>query len=291
MHIYTKSIGFGDFSGSKMKEIERETKYAFTSHERRILDRDTDYCEYRKKFGERLALGLYGTVDMHEEFERDYAVPIFEGKGVTMYSDMTVEKRMDREAYIGICEDARVDISIIFYIQNAMEYLREKQNGNLRRKKISITLSGLALEGTVLLPVIKNEQKKKQQKEDFRNRMMLLSAAREGNEDAIETLTLNDMNLYHQVSQRIERKEDIFSIVDTYFMPAGVECDRYSIMGEIIAMDVDVNNVTQEEILILTLNVNEMIFDVCVPKHRVLGEPDVGRRFRTEIWLQGRINF
>lgn len=292
MHTFRKAIGYGDrISASAMKEIEREIMISFTSHERCILDQDTDYCEYKKQIGERLSLAMYGTVDLDEQFEKEYTVPLFEGSDVTTYANVTVEKRMDREAYIGICEDMRVDISIMFYIQNAMEYMREKQTGNLKKRKVSVTLSALALEGTVLLPIVKNEEKKKRQKEAFRNRMMLLSAAREGNEEAIEILTLNDMDLYQQVSKRIERREDVFSIVDTYFMPYGAECDRYSVMGEIIAMDIDLNEQTMEKILILTLDVNEMVFDVCVPKEKVMGEPAVGRRFRADIWLQGRINF
>ena len=178
----------------------------------------------------------------------------------------------------------------MFYLQNPMEYIREKQAGNLKKKGTSVTLCGLAEAGTVILPVIKNERDKKQQKEAFWNRMMLLSAARKGDSDAIETLTLNDMELYQSVSKRIV-KEDIFSIIDTYFMPYGVECDLYSVMGEIMDMDMIVNSLTDQKILILTLNVNEMIFDVCVPRETILGEPAIGRRFRANIWMQGKINF
>ena len=54
-------------------------------------------------------------------------------------------------------------------------------------------------------------------------------------QSAIETLTLDDIDMYSQVSKRLAN-EDIFSIVDTYFMPYGIECDLYSIMGEILAV-------------------------------------------------------
>ena len=58
------------------------------------------------------------------------------------------------------------------------------------------------------------------------NRSQLLNAARKGDEDAIESLTLDDMDTYTAISKRIQ-KEDVFSLVDTYFMPYGVECDHY----------------------------------------------------------------
>lgn len=291
MHKYTKSIGFGEeISGSMMRKVEEEVRSEFTSHERMVLDENTDYCEFRKIIGERLELAMYGVLDLDDHFEKEYSVPVFQGKGVTTYADVIVEKKIDKEAYVGICEDPRVDISLMFYLQNPMEYARELQSGNLSKKKTSVTLSALACEGTVLLPVTKNEKNKKEQREQFRDRMMLVSAARKGDSEAIETLTLKDMDTYQKVSRRVVR-EDIFSIIDTYFMPYGVECDLYSIMGEILDMDLVINEVTREKIMILTLDVNEMIFDVCVPKSRILGEPAVGRRFRTNIWLQGKINF
>ena len=291
MHKYSKAIGFGgDISGSMMRKVEEEVRREFTSHERMILDEDTDYCEFRKILGERLELAMYGVMDLDENFEKEYSVPVFQGKGITTYADVIVEKKIDKEAYIGICEDARVDISLMFYLQNPMEYVRELQSGNLSKKKTSVTLAGLAYDGTVLFPVTKNEKDKKEQREQFRDRMMLVSAARKGDSEAIETLTLKDMDTYQKVSKRVVT-EDIFSIIDTYFMPYGVECDLYSIMGEILDMDLVINEVTREKIMILTLDVNEMIFDVCIPKANILGEPAVVRRFRTNIWLQGKINF
>ncbi len=110
--------------------------------------------------------------------KKNTVFPVFQGKGITTYADVIVEKKIDKEAYVGICEDARVDISLMFYLQNPMEYVRELQSGNLGKKKTSVTLSALACEGTVLLPVTKNEKDKKEQREEFRNRMMLVSAAR-----------------------------------------------------------------------------------------------------------------
>ena len=48
----------------------------------------------------------------------------------------------------------------------------------------------------------------------------------------MESLTIEDLDLYSMASRRATR-EDIYSIVDTTFMPSGIECDQYSILGEI----------------------------------------------------------
>jgi len=141
-----------------------------------------------------------------------------------------------------------------------------------------------------MLPIIKNEKDKKKVKKVARDRNHLIAEARKGDEDAIESLTLEDMDTYTTISRKIQ-KEDVFSIVDTYFMPYGVECDQYSVLGEITACELVRNRMTGEEIHRMTVNCNELIFDICINKEDLLGEPEVGRRFKGTLWMQGFINF
>ena len=191
---------------------------------------------------------------------------------------------------MGICEDPKVGISLIFHLQNGIEYMRERQLGIATELAVSVTFSGLALSGKILFPVKKSEDQVKNEKEASDNRKVLLNAARSGDQTAIETLTLDDIDTYSKVSRRLIH-EDIFTIVDTYFMPYGVECDLYSIMGEILAVRKRENTLTKEPLYQMKLDVNELQFDVCVPAKEVMGEPEIGRRFKGTIWLQGYINF
>lgn len=154
----------------------------------------------------------------------------------------------------------------------------------------SVTFSGLAQGGMILLPVNKNEQQILNEKRASDTRRELMNAARKGDQAAIETLTFDDMDLYSKVSKRLAN-EDVFSIVDTYFMPFGAECDMYSIMGEILAVRERINRMTGVRLYQMRLNVNELTFDICVPAESVMGEPEIGRRFKGTIWLQGYINF
>ena len=62
-------------------------------------------------------------------------------------------------------------------------------------------------------------------------------------------------------------------------------------MGEILSVKEAENLVTKEKLYQLRLDVNELQFDICVPQKEVLGEPEIGRRFKGNIWLQGEINF
>lgn len=291
MHKYLKAIGFTELKKKQeIREILKQTADEFDLQRAVSLDETSEFCELKKQYGDNVGISVYGEMDQDEIFEREYYVPYFEGSGITTYADVLVERRIEKEMYVGICEDVKVGASIIFHIQNAIEYMKEKQLGGLAKKTTSVTLSGLGSSGMILFPISKDEHLEKTRKEEERNRMMLLSAARNGDQEAMESLTLDDIDTYSKVSKRLIT-EDIFTIVETYFMPYGVECDEYSILGEIIDLRKTQNKVTQETLYIMTLDVNELQFDVCIPEKEVMGVPEVGRRFKGNIWLQGKINF
>ena len=92
------------------------------------------------------------------------------------------------------------------------------------------------------------------------------------------------------ISKRIEN-EDVLSIVSTYFMPCGLECDLYSVLGEIIHFEKRENSLTKEKVYVMTLDCNGLEFDVCINAEDLMGEPQVGRRLKASIWLQGRLEF
>ena len=269
MHQYLKAIGFENIQTRKdLKKLLKEVEENFT-HQTIVSYRPgEDFCEFQKEFGQDVGITLCGELDDKEHFEAAYYFPYFEGSGVTTYAEIDVQRKIEKEQYVGLCEDSKIGISLIFTLQNGVEYMREKQ-------------AGLAN---------KNEQQILNEKRASDTRRELMNAARKGDQAAIETLTFDDMDLYSKVSKRLAN-EDVFSIVDTYFMPFGAECDMYSIMGEILAVRERINRMTGVRLYQMRLNVNELTFDVCVPADSVMGEPEIGRRFKGTIWLQGYINF
>ena len=99
---------------------------------------------------------------------------------------------------------------------------------------------------------------------------------------------MEDIDTYSAVSKKIT-KEDVFSLVDTYFMPNGMECDHYSILAEIIDFRLETNYLSSEKVYSFILNCNGLPLTVCINEKDLLGEPQIGRRFRGNIWLQGEI--
>ena len=291
MHKYMRAIGFSKYAERrKLKElltdvIMNSDKRAYTINQDEIM-----LGEFCKNFADSMGIAVCGEFDEDDKFIYDYYFPYLIGNGITSYEDVSVERHAAKDSYAGVCDDMKVGISLIFYLRNMIPYVKAQAMGNLPIRGTSVTLSGLSVSGSIMMPILKDEKQKRRVKKDSANRSNLLAAARKGDEEAIETLTLEDMDMYTTISRRIQ-KEDIFSLVDTYFMPYGVECDQYSILGEITDMRLTTNQVTGEEIYILTICCNELTFDVCINIIDLFGEPQVGRRFKGVIWLQGQINF
>ena len=237
-----------------------------------------------------MGIAVCGEFDESDKFTYDYFYPYLRGTGISSGEDVSVERHADKESYAGVCDDIKVGVSLIFYLQNMVPYVKAQNEDMLPIRGTTLTLSGLSLGGNILLPISKNEKQVQKIQKASRNRNQLIAAARKGDEDAIESLTLEDMDTYTSISRKI-LTEDVFSLVDTYFMPYGVECDQYSVMGEILDITLRTNKLTGEEIYVMHLNCNDLEFDVCINKQDLYGEPQVGRRFKGTIWLQGYINY
>lgn len=291
-----RAIGFSRFENRReLQELLTEVvmnadKRAMTMEAVNSYKDHTLLGEFCKNFADGLGIAVCGEFDEEEKFIYEYFYPYLEGSGITSCEDISVERHAEKDSYAGVCDDVKLGISLIFYLRNKIPYIKAQATGQLPIRGTTLTLSALSVNGTVMLPIQKDEEQIQRVRQASINRNNLMQAARKGDEDAIETLTLEDMDMYTIVSKKIQ-KEDVFSLVDTYFMPYGVECDQYSVLGEITAIRTTKNRITGEEIYILTIFCNELTFDVSINIIDLLGEPQVGRRFKGVIWLQGNINF
>ncbi len=291
LHRFMRAIGFSEYTDrNKLKELLKKVILTADQRAYTINDEDIMLGEFSKGFAENMGITVCGEFDEEDKFTYEYYYPYLRGRGITSLEDVSVERHASRESYAGVCDDIKVGISLIFYLQNRIPYVKAHFCGELPIRGTSLTLSGLSTQGSILLPIEKDEEQKQRIRQDSANRTNLIAAARKGDEDAIEMLTMEDMDMYSTISKKIQ-KEDVFSIVDTYFMPYGVECDHYSVLGEIMEYSKVRNNITGEEIFLLKICCNELTFDVAINIIDMLGEPRVGRRFKGTIWLQGFINF
>ncbi|MBD5499474.1 MAG: DUF3881 family protein [Lachnospiraceae bacterium] len=293
MHKYLRAIGFSKFGSRKeLKELLTNVIVNSTSRAYTINQDEIMLGEFCKDFAENMGIAVCGEFDEEndDKFVYDYYYPYLRGSGITTTEDVSVERHAAKDSYAGVCDDVKVGVSLIFYLQNMIPYVKAQALGQLPIRGTTLTLSALSIKGTIMMPIQKDEHQKKRIQKESKNRNNLIAAARRGDEEAIETLTLEDMDMYTTISRKIQ-KEDVFSLVDTYCMPYGVECDQYSILGEIVECRTVTNSMTGEEVYHMSVYCNELTFDLCINVEDIYGEPQVGRRFKGIIWLQGFINF
>ena len=248
-----------------------------------------EFVEMTKEIAPEVGIRVCGEYAEDGTFRTEYYYPYVEGDGITTQEQIEIEKHSEKESYAGVCDEMKLGVTLIFYLQNVAEYLSEHHR-NPKMRPMSATLSALSLNGKIIMPISKNEKQIQNTKKNSQDRNYLIAAAREGDEDAIENLTLEDIDTYSMLSRRIAN-EDILSIVDSYFMPYGIESDQYSILGEIVDYRMENNKMTNDRICILMVDCNDLIYNVCINEKDLLGEPAIGRRFKGVIWMQGKVNY
>ena len=291
MHKFLRAVGFSQYTEKKqVQKLIRDIIIHADERSYTTVGKKTLVAEFDRNFAEDIGIAVCGEFDEDDTYSFDYYLPYLRSDLVSTAEDISIERHAAKESYAGICDDPKVGVSLIFYLQNMISYLKLQGEGKIPAKGTSLNLSALSCQGTIMMPIQKTEWQKKKIAKDAVKRNRLIQAARGGDEEAMESLTLEDMDTYTSISRKIQ-KADIFSLVDTYFMPYGVECDQYSVLGEITDMKLVTNGLTGEKVHILTLCCNDLNLKVAINSIDLLGEPAVGRRFKGSVWLQGQVNF
>jgi hypothetical protein len=292
MHKFLRTVGFSLYQKKHdiQKLLENLVEQAESSQIWKIqIDGETNLCRVRTEVATDMGIDIYGEMDEFGIIRPEYYIPFLLSHDISSEADCSIQRHTEKETYAGLLDEFRVGISLIYYLENAMEY-RQRNMEKEPTEVNYVNLVGMSVKGKILLPVKKSAKQVEMAKVAFKERTNLMEAAKNGDEDAIETLTIEDIDLYSQISRRVA-KEDIYSIIDSSFMPCGIECDQYAIIGDILYIDKRKNRFTGEEVYDMKIECNDMIFHVAINSQDLIGEPEVGRRFKGQIWMIGSAKF
>lgn len=289
MHTYLRAVGFAGITDrNELRGIITDSLVNSTSRKYTSYHDDEQIAQYDKEFAPGIGISVVGVFDAQENFSYDYYYPFLYGTRISSLDDITVEKHAEKDSYAGVCDDLKFGVSIIFYLQNMIPYIRVMNSGQLPLSGTGLSLSGLSVQGSIILPIAKDESDIQKIRKNSSARMKLIDKAKGGDEEAIDTLTMEEWDIYMSLKEKLE-DSDVFTLVDTYLMPYGVECDQYSILGEIVECEQVTNQMTGQKVWKFVLSVNDLFMDVCINEQDLFGEPAVGRRFKGTIWMQGNI--
>ena len=285
MHKFLRAIGFSDITKKDLDILIEEIKERPELMKVTTDSEGNEFGEFSREFAPNMGIIVRGSYLEDDSFEVEYYTPYFLGSQVTTQEPIDIEKHSEKESYAGVCDDPRIGVTLIFYLQNVADYLSERK-AHSSDVNGGALLAGLSVDGKILLPEVKKAVKAGRPNQ--KDRSQLISEARDGDEDAIESLTLEDMDTYSMLSKRV-MNEDILTIVSSCFMPYGIESDQYSVLAEIVDLLEIGNSLTSDIIYCMKLKCNDMVFDVCINKKDLMGEPEIGRRFKGNIWMQGTV--
>lgn len=292
MHSYLRAVGFSNIkSRSELDQIFGQIMDHPTYKEVSKGEDKVTMAEISLDMADNMGISIRGEYDDKGFFHLDHYFPYFKGNHTSAREEVVINKRVDTQSYTGMCDDIRLGVSLIFFLQNAIDYMNLPVRESTSPKLVSVNLSGLSIDGKVILG-LNNDTKPNNQGNtmETKRRNQLMAEARLGNQEAIDSLTIDDIDLYALISKRI-KSEDVYSIVDSTFIPFGSESDNYSIIGTICEVNEVVNCMTGESLYHLIIDCNDMRFGVCINRTDLLGEPEVGRRFKGNVWMQGAIDF
>ena len=201
MHRYLRAVGFSNIESKKqIRDLMNDVIINPNRKEFIETGRDSILVEYSKNYCPTCGITLRGEYDDSNDLTLDFYYPFVQGDEVSTSENVSIERHADKESFAGLVEDYRVGASIIYYVQNGMSVMKNMSSLDSEQIGASTYLSALSLGGTIMLPIQKDPKQKELLRKASADRSKRIIAAKSGDEEAIEQLTLEDIDTYSAVS-------------------------------------------------------------------------------------------
>ena len=157
MHKFLRAVGFSKLSDRRELQklvtdcIINATTRAYTSN----MDESMS-AEFCKDFAPGMGIAVCGEFDKDDHFTYDYYYPYIRGQQISSQEDISVERHAAENSYAGVCDECKVGVSLIFYLQNKIPYMKAQVQNRLPIRGTTVNLSALSVSGTIILPIDKS---------------------------------------------------------------------------------------------------------------------------------------
>lgn len=308
MKVDFSEIGFSSVKSEKEEKeivtLALRNKTAMEFHDMEDKKKEVEtYCEFMPGTG----LIVRGVKDQgkHRTTVKRY-YPVHVSKNVTLCGLLVIRPGMiDEEEYTGEVFSPISQNIMTFFIQN--RFIDSKETTYFRHNLYSVRLSGMAKTGKIILPSTEAAYKKElvaretqagtdgnsfSSQEMFKNKR--------GTDSKLEMVQYDKRvkNTEEKYRERI-KTENAYSVIDTMLNSLVGEFDTYyqenayEIIGKILEINEQENSITGEQVYIFRVSCTEFDYniDICINKNKLVGEPEIGRRFVGKISLQGWIDW
>lgn len=306
MHLYTRTVGLSEITSRSAVDsllteiIEKAVNNNSVNYNLELDSGDLFYeaqiyypmlmiknSTNEKEVGGISIRGYYNPDT--KVFKQNYYFPYIVGNHELFTKEVIIERQSDKEAYMVHCNESRKEIVPIYFLSNIVDYLKKENAKESLYNKYNY-LSALSISGKIILPIKQTRSQFMKEIYNEKKRNKLVDLVIKGDTEAKADLAFQDFETLNSAYERLNN-EDIYSIVKSSFVPIGLECDKYSIIGNIIDLIKLNNEITGEEVYYMQLECNDNIISLAINSKDLYGVPQIGFRFVGKIWLQGSIDF
>lgn len=286
MHEYLRAVGFSE--AHTRKQLKELVEWVLDKPERVSITSKSggsNVAEASREVGGRAGVTVIGEVDEYGNIIPEYYFPYISSTRISSESVTSCTHESAREGYIGMCEDYRVGLALIFHVTNVVDVVRGMEDLDLKFTRVCF--SALAKDATVILPLDQPERvpdRARNREEDAQ----LLENAAKGDIGAIAHVADEEIRRYKYIMEHL-RDTDVFTMVESFFMPHGLESDQYYLMGTIQSANLVSNKMTGERFWRMLVESNGIPITVAVNEKDIQGVPQAHCRLKCHVWLTGAL--
>ena len=125
MHRFLRAVGFSNITTKQDMDKLLGITMDKPSVSKQILSKDgRKITELSREFAHNTGLTVRGEYDKLGFFHVDHYFPYCYSSLITMRTEVTINRRVDTSAFTGMCDDIRMAVSVIFYLQNSVDYIK-----------------------------------------------------------------------------------------------------------------------------------------------------------------------
>ena len=159
MHKFLRAVGLSDIKKEELEKICKDIEEKPDTIKVAEDSEGNEFAELCHQFGDFFGLTLRGTYREDDTFEMDYYYPYFFGTMLSTREQAEVEKHAEKESYAGICDEVRIGVTLIFYLQNVVDFLAVKGSKKYMNLEKGVILGALLQKEKFCFQLIKLRKK------------------------------------------------------------------------------------------------------------------------------------
>lgn len=280
---YLRAIGFSQIrTRADLRPIVQEIAKSPMWVEQTSPETGVNVIRMTREYGDGFGISIVGE-NVENDFFPAQIYPCARDAGDHETGFCQIEEHVVSNTYSG---DLDFDnLSVIFHIQNISDALIECCHAE--EVVSDVCFHAFSTEGKVLLPIRRTSFSLQEEQDRIE---MERNISEDSNAAALAETGVAALMFQEEIRSRI-RHEDVLSIVDNTFLPVGVDCECYQILGDIEDAEILSNYETGEQVYMLHVQVRGvtrgLMLEIFINEKDLLGEPAPSRRFSGTIWLSG----